>query len=693
MKKLIVGLVGQPNVGKSTLFNALTKGNALVVNWPGTTVERKEGRIRYKDYEIVLVDLPGIYSLLSLTLEEKISRNFIIGGQYDTLVVLADSLALERTLYLVVELRELTDRIVLAVTKVDEVHKRGIHINFELLERRLGIPVVPVSAIKNVGLDRLLEVIVSLSKSTGKPFLRVDYGELEPFINAVEQLLQAHLVSKLSLPARWVAVKFLEGDPEITKHLQEVLGERFSELESIKAEVSIRFGADIAALTARARMHFIQEHITKNAIVRVPVKERLERISKIFYNPVVAPVVSISLMLAIFIGVFTVTTGFPLTLILESAGYGELAELVEKFSISNLLESLLEYISNDIKDLLGDNAISSFVVEGVIGGVGAILAFIPPLLITFAILGSLEDSGVLPRLAVGMHSLLQRVGLSGHALLPITLSLGCNVPGVLATRASINYAERLRLIILTPFIPCQARLIVLLAIASGIGGFYGALAVPLAYIVAFAVFIIINYVLYVIQLRKEEYTVEFLLEIPPIHKPYTRVVWWFTWFYLRHFLVKAGTVIFATSIVMWALQHITLGGSYTPEPGNSIIASASKQLAWLLEPIGIKGEHAWIAAFALIVGFIAKELVLSAFLATTGQVSVEKAFEYIGISAPSAISLALLITLYVPCLATLAAIYGESRSIKYIVVTTAVMIAVAYAAALIAYHVASILIT
>ncbi len=686
-KRIVVGLVGQPNVGKSSLFNVITKGNAIVTNWPGTTAERHEGRVAHRGYELVFVDLPGIYGLSYLTMEEGISRNFIAGGEYDLLVVLVDSLALDRTLYLAVEIRELTGRVVVAVTKIDETHSRGIHINYELLEKRLGVPVVPVSALKNIGLEELFDTIIEHARREA-PLLKVDYGELEPFISSIEQVLQPYQVL-LKYPTRWLAVKYLEDDHDVEELLRNTLKDRYFELEEVKNEAKRRIGKDLAAFASTRRMSFIQEHLIRDAVIKISVPKREKRPLLVFYNPYVAPAISIAIFFGLFLLVFTISTGYPLSVLLSSLGYSEFAQVLEEYSISSLMERLLEYLGGVISSALGEGLLSSLVVDGILGGVAAILLFIPLVAIVMAVLGMLEDSGLLPRLAVGTHVLLQRIGLSGHSLLPISLSLGCNVPGLISTRAVPSHSERLRLLLLAPFVPCQARLVVLLAIAAAIGGFAGAILVPLAYLSAFAVFILLNYAIYALTAKKQR--VELLLEIPPLHKPYVRVVWWFTWFYLKHFLIKAGTVIFLVSLVMWSLGHFTLSGAYTEDVSKSVLASAAKYLAPLLTPLGISGENAWLAAYAVIVGFLAKELVISAIVTATSALSPKEAIEVLGLTTQSAVSLALFVTLYVPCLATLATIYSETRSVKYTLASLVVMLVTAYIYAAIAYAIGTLL--
>ena len=688
MRKITVALVGQPNVGKSTLFNIIARGNAIVSNWPGTTVEISKSTVVHNEYELEFFDLPGIYGLTGVTLEERVARSFLLEARPDVAVVLVDSLNLERTLILALEVLEIKGKVVIAITKTDVAHSKGVHINYELLEKRLGAPVVPVSAIKKIGLDRLFEAIMRISNEDRRP-LTISYGELEPFISSVEQIIK-EAQNPPPYPARWLALKYLEGDPEIEEILSKSLAERYKELEEIRGECRRRIGEDIAVFVSKKKISYIQESIVKGAVVKAVVEEK-RKTSSVLYNPVAATTISVLFIFALFIGVFIVNTGYPLTAILEKAGQSELASKIEEYTLSGLVEKLFDYISSIVYGRLGETTLALFITEGLLGGVAAVLVFLPLIVIVMAVLGALEDSGILPRLAIGTHAILQKIGLSGHAILPVTLSLGCNVPGVLSTRAVPSAGERLRLIMLTPFIPCQARLVVLLALATGIGGIAGSVLVPLVYLISFAVFATLSYASYKLASKKRKEEVELLLEIPPLHRPYARVVWWFTWHNVKHFLAKAGTIIFAVSIISWGLQHITTNLSFTSDINNSIVASGSQKLSFLLKPLGISGDGAWIATYALITGFLAKELVISALMTATGASSIQEAVSSLGLTAPSLIALALFTTLYVPCLATLAVVYMESKRAKYAIIATILMIATAYVLGALAYLLANII--
>ncbi len=684
MKKITVAVIGQPNVGKSTLFNVLTKGHVIVTNWPGTTVSKNEGIIKYGNYEVHLVDLPGIYGLTAFTLEEKISRNFIVEENPDVIVVLVDSLTLVRTLYLALDILERTKRVVIGVTKVDEAHSRGIHINFEMLEKTLGVPVVPLSAIKGVGLEELIRKVISVYESNAEGYLRVDYGELSTYIEASESLLRQRGFEN---SPRWLAVKIFEGDPETLVTIKSKSEDLYRALIELREEALRILRTDPAIIVSRSRFKYA-ENIGKLCLIQIAVKKK--EVSKIFYHPVLAPIISIAVILAMFVAAFTINTGFPITYILEYLGLNVVAHIIEEYSISSLMEKFIEQASNMLENVLGKSMITLFIVNAVLGGLGAILFFLPLIMIVMVILGALEDSGILTRLAVGVHMLFEKIGFSGHALFPLSISLGCNVPGILVTRAVPSSTERIRLIMLLPFIPCQARLVVLLALATAVKE--GFLILALGYLLAFIVFFTLGYTFYLWSLKRgEAVEIRLLLEQPPLHRPIPKVVWWYTWWHTKHFLVKAGTVIFVANILFWLLTHTSPSLGFVDTPSESLGALFSKILTPILTPLGVVGENAWIIVLALIAGFIAKEIFISTLLMVTGAEGVREAFITIGVSEHSIIALAIFITLYVPCLATIASIYSETRSYRLTAGVVVIMLIVAYVLALLTYILTSIL--
>lgn len=687
-RRLTVALIGQPNVGKSTLFNVLAKQHVIVTNWPGKTVERYEAHLKYRGHEIVLVDLPGIYGFSYLTLEERISRDFIVNDNPDVVVVLVDSLSPERTMYLAIELLEIKRNLVIAVTKIDEAHSKGIHINFELLERAFRVPVVPVSAVKKSGLDRLLDAIIKASRLSGDQLV-VDYGELNAFIDEIVANL-SRARTDFKYPLRWAAIKFLEGDPEVEERLKSS-GELYEFLVSIRAEAKKRFGDNIPSLIAKRRFEYI-DSVARSAIVRTRITRDRALLTKVFYNPYVAPLVSISLLLFVFMLVFAINTGFPLTVTLESLGYTSAAEWLRENNLNNLIGRCVELLKGAVLEHLGNTLASKFLVEAILGGVTMLLLFLPLIFIAMVALGALDDSGMVPRVAVGVHTLLQKVGLSGHSMFPLVMSLGCNVPGVLITRAVPSAVERVRLMLLVPFIPCQARLVVLLAIAATVASFPGALIIPLAYISSLSVVATISLIINLLsRYRGESAEVELLLELPPLHRPIPKVIWWFAWSNIKHFIFKAGTVILLANVIAWLLTNLSPNLAVVSTPNSSIAAYISQWLTPVLRPLGVEGPSAWVLVFALLMGFIAKELFISSLIMISGLNTLGEVFTAIGLSPASIVAISVLVTLYVPCLATLVAIYSESRSLKVALEVALIMLTVAYIVSVVIYYIFSAL--
>jgi len=690
-KKIIVAVVGQPNVGKSTLFNILTRKHVIVANWPGVTVEKHEGWRDYKGYRIHFVDLPGIYGFSASTLEEIIARNYILSGEPDVLLVLVDSTMPERTMYLALEALEIFPKTIIVFTKSDLTHTYGIHINYRALSRILNVPVVAVSAATKTGINELLETIIKVfeGKIGRKAPLKLNYGALEPFVRDAEELIK---LSKLSrqYPSRWLAVRALQGDKEILDKMKE-LGEKelVEKIMKIRSEIENIFKRSVEEVFAQIRFSKLAE-LMERVVVRAPIKSRevYVGIDRLFSHPIIGPIVSLSILLMIFAIIFTLNTGFPLNIIFYSIGYGELAEFIEEHSLGGLLEEFFEWLGGVARELLHGfpNWFVNLVVDGIIGGVGAVLVFLPLIFLVALLLALLEDSGLAPRIAMSLHSLLQRIGFSGHAIFPVMLGLGCNVPAIMASRSSPNFRERLRLIMTLAFIPCQARLVVVLGIASALSGIKGLILVVASYITAFIIFAFIGKLLYEYD-RKRGYVdePELLLEIPPLHRPLGKVVWWLTWNTVRHFIIKAGTIIFLVTMISWVMLNYSAELKPVSSISDSLGASIAKVFSPLLYPMGFTGETAWKIAYALMIGFLAKEAIIGALAILTGAESSAAAIRMLGLSEAQIVSLTMFSMLYVPCLATMAVICLESRSVKIMLTTVLIMMVIAYIASILAY--------
>ncbi len=695
---IVVALAGNPNVGKSTLFNVLTGETTHVGNWPGVTVELKEGLTEFSGFKICFVDLPGTYGLGATSLEEVVAREFIVTQKPDIVAVLVDATAPERTIFLAIQILELTPNVMLVFTKVDEAHSRGIHIHYDKLEQYLGVPVVPVSSIKGEGIRELLRTITEFNKRRKrKEALKLDYNGLNYFIEDVKNALSSSKALSI-YPPRWAAIRLLEGDERLEELLVKA-GERevLHEVGRVKEAALRSLGMDVAGFMMRARFEF-GDSIIKKVVVRARVREKTG--VDVFQRPIAGPLLSVAMLFGVFLTIFSVNTGFPLNIVADFLGMHSLAEELESYSISGLMNSLFTFLSGAVKSAFASQLPAwalSLITDGIIAGVGAVLSFFPLILMVFLFLATLEDSGLAPRMAMSFHPIFSKFGLSGRAIYPYLISLGCNVPGVLVSRASLEEQERYEVMFSTPFIPCQARLVVALAFASAISRspIIQSGVLLLVYGVGIGAALLTSLII-----RRAYFKVksnpELILELPPLHKPKIKVVWWLTWDNTKHFLRKAGLIIFFLSIIIWGLLYLGPDG-YLPDKYSenffqySYASELGRAIAPLLKPFGLNDAQAWRVGFALINGFMAKEVILSSLAMLYGKSNVVGAINALRLTAPQALSILIFITLYVPCMATLAVLYQESRSIKLTVVAVLYMIGVAYLMSLGFYLVFSVL--
>jgi len=679
---IVVAVAGNPNVGKSTLFNRLTGELVHVANWPGVTVARSEGRVIFDGRRICFVDLPGTYGLSSTSPEERVARDYIVSGEPDVILVLADALAPERTLYLPVQVLELTSRVIVAFNKIDAAHAAGIHIHVDGFSRELRTPVIAISASTGQGLDELLRIIVEeASQPPRREPLTINYGTLEPYIDRLVEMIKPRLRSDEPYPARWIAVKLLEGDEDVEKYVEQHYGQDpVEEALRMAGEYAETYGRPPSETAISSRYSFV-DSLVRRHVVRKRVEYKPSRMDEMFLKPVLGPLLSTLILFLILFIAFTVNTGFPLNLVFSYMGYEGIAEALEKYSLSGLLGMLFNMAGNATSSGLSGIApdwLTSLIANGIIGGVGAVLSFLPLIMIVYALLGALEDSGLAARIAMSFDSTFRRFGASGKAVFPYILSLGCNVPGVLSTRALEEREERIAVALSVPLVPCQARLVVIMAFASVLfkGGLTQALVVLSIYLLAITLALIVGKAIRALLLGKKE-PPELLLEIPPIHNPSWRVVWWHTWDNSKHFLKKAGTVILVLSMVSWFLLSYGPGGAVN-NPANSYAAMLGRLISPLASMYGVHGDTAWKLAYAFENGFIAKEGVLDAVMLLYPQAkSVSDAVRALGINAVQAYSFLVAMTLYVPCVATIAVIYSETRRASYAALTIAYMIVLA----------------
>ncbi len=685
-------LLGAPNTGKSSLFNVLTGKTAAVANWPGVTVDIEVGKIRYDGRVLCIVDLPGSYGLVPTSPEEVVTREALFRARPDAIVVLLDTTQPEASMNLVVQAIEaFPGRIVVAATKYALSHARGIHIDFEKLQHLLGAPVIKVSALEGIGIEDLLDALVE-GKIGGR--VRVDYGLLEPYIERLESRSDlAEATRGLGVSPRWVAVQLLAGDEHLYKLLSDAgYSELIEEALRLRGEAERHLGLPVEMHVAERRIEFAERIAREVVVRRAPASSRWQRLIDAFLHPILGPVVSVAGLFATFAVVFAVNLGFPLNMIFRSLGLEGAAAFIEEYNLSTLLGELFAWLSDLARAHLSGQ-LADLVADGIIGGVGFVLSFLPLIAMVYVSLALLEDSGLAARMAVSFHPLLYRFGLTGRAIFPLIMGVGCNVASVYATR-SLSEEERFRAVFAAPFIPCQARLAVMIAFTSVFieGLLAQSLTMILIYLEAFAAAMLTAYIAgRLVQPRllaryglRVEHRIELIMELPEVHRPHWRVIWWQVRDNLVHFLRKAGTVLFVLAIVTWATLSYGPSGP-VDDPRDSFAGIAGEYFGGLTHVIGVGEDKDEILGVALLDGLIAKEGVLTAIAITQGysEKGAEEAIRSLGLTPAQAVAFLVLISLYFPCIATLAAMKSVVKSWRLVAAYAvySILLAIAFAGA------------
>lgn len=637
-----VAFVGNPNCGKTTLFNAITGSKLKVANWPGVTVEKYEGNLQYEGYELKLVDTPGIYSLTSYTIEEKVTRRCVLDDDIEVIVNVVDASCLERNLYLTLQLLELGKPVILALNMMDIVKERGMEIDLHRLPEMLGdIPVVPVSAARRTGLDILMHAVVHHYEEGPKKDI-LDYGEeVEEKLSELEERMKSCYPDHSSI--RWHAIKLLEDDEEVKKdHPLEV---------DALAEHSYE------KVIARKKYEYIEKIMEEVLFYKDRKAASTDRIDKIMTHPVWGVPVFLCIMALVFF----------LTFFVGDFLKGGLEYALAVFS---------DFVRTGLEGLHVTGWMISLVVDGVIAGVGGILTFIPNIFILFLALAILEDSGYMARVAYVMDGIMGKVGLSGRAFLPMVLGFGCTVPAIMATRALETEHDRRRTMIVTPFMSCSARLPVYVLFSGMFFPRCAMLAAFSMYVIGMAAGILVAFVQH--KLEKGRVNQSLMIELPEYKRPNARTIRTYVWNKLKDYLTKAGTTIFIASIIIWFILNFGVHGMVT-DPSESFGAALGRFLVPVLKPAGL---GLWQIAVALISGISAKEVVVSSFSVLFGVSNINSAAGMAAVidnirrfdptfGGLNAFCLMLFCLLYVPCAATLATIKKESGSWKF---TSAVMV-------------------
>ena len=634
---LTFALAGNQNCGKTTLFNQLTGSNQHVGNFPGVTVDRKSGAIR-NNPNTEVTDLPGIYSMSPYTSEEIVTRQFIIGEKPTGIINIVDATNIERNLYLTMQLMELDTPMVLALNMMDEMRGNGGTVRINKMEAMLGIPVVPISAAKNEGVDELVDHALHVAKYQERPG-RMDFcseedhgGAVHRCIHGIIHLIEDH-AKAAGIPVRFAATKLVEGDQRIEAALKLDQNEK-EMIEHIIVQMEQERGLDRAAAIADMRFHFIHQLVEQTVVKPRQSKEQLRsaQIDRFLTGRYTAIPAFVGIMALVFYLTFGVI-GLALQNLLEVG-----------------IDALTAAADSTLTAWNVNAAVHSLVIDGIFTGVGSVLSFLPIIVTLFFFLSLLEDTGYMARVAFVMDKLLRRIGLSGRSIVPMLIGFGCTVPGVMASRTLPSERDRKMTILLTPFMSCSAKLPIYSLFAAAFFPEHAALVMVSLYFLGIAVGILMAILLKSSVFKGE--AVPFVMELPNYRLPGLKNVVQLLWEKARDFLQRAFTVIFVATIIIWFLQSFDLRLSLTADPQQSILAWLASGIAPLFAPLGFAD---WRVSTALITGFMAKESVVSTLTILYGSSAAFAA----ALSPAAAAPLLVFCLLYTPCIAAVASVKRE----------------------------------
>lgn len=669
--KHTIALCGNPNSGKTSLFNLLTGQNQVVGNWAGVTVEKKEGTFKIKGDPFYLEDLPGIYSLSSYSLEERIARDAILTENPDMILNIVDGSNIERNLYLSVQLLALQKPTIIAVNMIDEVENQGGYIDCSLLAQLLGVPVVPVCARRKEGIDQLLHTIqYTFANGVNSVCEIASYNyQTKNALYDIAALIAKYVPDGLF----FYAEKLLEGDEDIERRLhfsQEIK----TEIQSISQTYEKGMGGlDKEALVADARYQFIQKVVSK--AVGKGVKDNSFTVSERIDLVVTGRWTAIPIF-------------FLIIFIMFRATFGDFGKIM-----GGIISDALHFIGTKTEWILQASSApdwtSGLLLDAVIGGVGGVLVFLPQIMILFLFLSVLEDSGYLARAAFIMDRLLRKMGLTGKSFIPMLMGFGCTTPAVMAARTMDNEKDRKMTILLTPFMSCGARLPIYALFAGVFFSGHESLIVFFMYLLGMGVAIMCGLLLKKTVFRGE--TSPFVMELPPYRIPSLTNTMKHMWEKCKNFLIKAGTIIFGMNVIIWLLQSFTPMMRFTDDPSQSIFAGFGMLLAPIFKPLGF---GSWQAASALLTGLVAKESVVGTLSVLYGSASQPELFSAIvnHFTPLSALSFMVFSLLYMPCISAFVSICREMNSVKWALGGAVFQTGVAYIISLVIYHIGKLFI-
>ena len=665
MKKLIVGLAGNPNVGKTTVFNKLTGMRQHVGNWPGKTVEKAEGHFKHGNYEYNVIDLPGNYALSAHSMEEIISRDFIVDDDSDVIINVVDAANLERNLYLTVQMMELGANLVIALNMNDFAKKKEHIIDIKLMSKLLGIPIVEISAKTGDGFEKLLNTVEKQAKKPIDSSEKISYSnDIKGHLAELQEIIKKD-ETLMNVPSIWTAVKLLERDTIIIDKVQksEYGPKILIEVDKVSKHLHDVYQEGPEEVIANARYAFIDGLVAES--VKKPAVEKettTDKIDKIVTNRILAPFIFIIIMWTMFQLTFTI--GAPFQDMIDVA-FGSISEFVAGF-IAN------EYLA-------------SFICDGIIGGVGGVLTFLPIIILMFLFLSILEDCGYLARAAFTLDKLMHKiVGLHGKAFIPMILGFGCGVPAIMATRTMENEGDRMLAMMLVPFMSCTARLpIYAIFIAAFFPDNQGTMLLAI-YLLGIVVALIVAAILK--RTMFKGLSTPFVMELPTYKVPSLKGILLHTWEKVKGFLRKAGTIILACSIVLWALSIFPLGVEYGS--ADSLLGMIGNVIAPIFAPLGF---GTWQAAVAIIAGLAAKEVVVATFGTLAGMAEDDEAgitsLVHDTFTPLSAVSFMAFTLLYTPCFAAIGAIKQETNSYRWALTMCCITLVTGYIVAFLIYNI------
>ncbi|HHQ4317926.1 ferrous iron transport protein B [Clostridium perfringens] len=665
---LTIALAGNPNCGKTSLFNLLTKSRQHIGNWPGVTVEKKEGTLKFKGESYKVIDLPGTYSLGAYSEDEIVARNYILKDKPDVVINVVDATNLERNLYLTTQLIEMGANVVIALNMIDQAEALNIEIDTNKLSKRLGVPIIKTSALKNRGIEELIETSIHSKKN--EKLININYGEdIENEIKNLSSLLETYK-NKLEFPVNWTALKLLENDEYIKDKVKQLNAPSiFTKLEESNKTIEKNVGFEADMSIVDKRYSFISS-ITEDVIKKPSEKQvtTTEKIDKIVTNKYLGIPIFALIMYCL----------YELTFIIGAGIQEWFGDLIAKAGV---------IVSDWFANMGAPELLVGFIDKGLFGGVGAVLSFLPLIMVMYFLLGLLEDSGYMARAAYVMDRLMRGLGLHGKTFVSMIVSVGCNVPGIMSTRTLENKKDRMIAILINPFISCGARMPIYAVFVEAFFPTHQGLVLFSLYVLGIIVALISGKIFSKTLFKGE--SSYFVMELPAYRMPSIKNVFLLMWEKAGAFFKKAGMIIFPMMIVLWALSVLPLG--VEPNSEHSILGMIGSFVAPLFV---LAGYGTWQAGVSLITGILAKESVV----ATMGMVyaGVEEGEALINViqqvfTPLSAVSFLVMTLLYTPCLAALGAIKRETNSMKWTIFSAVYTFVIALVLSTLVYQVGLLL--